>query len=214
MGEFRETVLKNLSESANKGEIEALFDRYDTEDIVDSKTALDFILKNRALRSGLDSYVTRAVTEHDKRFVSDKLPKILEEERDKIKAKLNPAKTEAEKELAAIKDDMAKMKAKGVRLELEKHLRRKAKELEYPEDRAERFAVYGDEAEQRLEEEAEFFKTHISTRLESEIKTRFKGVEPPKKSDGDNTKVMDRADFDKLTPAEQGNFIRNGGKPI
>jgi hypothetical protein len=214
MGKLSDWVKANSKDGADITEFEKLAMDYSIEGIDSKEKAVDFMKKNPAFNSGLDYYTSEAVKNHDLKFQKEKLPAMLETERQKIKDELNPPETEAEKKLRDMEKTLTEMKQKEIRLETEKTLRSKAKELGYPEDKAERFAVYGENAITMLEDEAKYLGETVNGMLEGEIKKRFGSNVPPQRSGQTPGKQMTRADYDNLSPSEQSTYVTDGGSVV
>lgn len=182
MGKLSDLIKSNLKDGADISEIEMLIDKLTIDNIDSKEKALDFIKRNDYMSRGLDYAISESVKNHDLKFQTEKVPIIREELEREIKNKLNPPKTEAEERLAIVEAKYLAMEQKEARLLLEKELRNKARELSYPEDKAERFAVYGDSAYTHLEQDAEFYKSRINEKVEAEIKTRFGNNPQPRTS--------------------------------
>ena len=63
-------------------------------------------------KSLFDKRVNEAVLNHDKRFKEEKLPNILDEEREKIRLELNPKESEVEKQLRLSQERIQKLEQK------------------------------------------------------------------------------------------------------
>lgn len=214
MGKLSDWIKANSKDGADISEAEALIQASTVEAIDSKEKALDFMKKNESFTKALDFYTSEAIRNHDVKFQSDKLPGLIEAEREKIKNELNPPKTEAEKKLAEMEKTLAGMKQKETQHEMEKTLRGKAKELGYPEDRVDRFTAYGENAISMLEEEAGYIKSQVNGMLEAEIKKRYGDTPAPRQSTGDPSKQITRSDYDNLSPNEQSTFVTGGGNVV
>lgn len=212
MGILLDWVKANAKEGTNFAEFEELEGKNTFEGIKSKEMALEIIKKTPFFNSALDSEVNTRISTHDDKFRSEKLPTLLEAEREKIKNELNPPTTEEQKKIAEMQKTIDALSSKDKRIELESALKSKAKEFGFPVERAARFAVYGDRAESELKAEAEFYKTHIQTGVESRVKELYGDVKPPKQSSSDSANTMSRADFANLSPEGKRKFaVEDGG---
>jgi hypothetical protein len=213
MGKLTEWVKLNAKEGANIAEFEEL-EKTETIIGIDSKEkALDFMFKNPVFTSALDYTKQKAVEAGVNNYKNgDELKNLLKAEHDKTAKELNPDLTPEQKRLAEMEKTIADMKSNESKLLLEKQLRAKAKELGYPESKAERFAVYGEQAFAELENESKFLKEQTETLLNSEIKKRFGDTTPPPAGNTDPSKIVTRQQFDAMATNEKTTFLKDGGK--
>lgn len=192
MGKLTDWIKSNAREGADISKAEMLIEKYSI-DMIDSKEkALDFIKKNDFMSRGLDFFVQESVKNHDLKFQAESLPKLLKAKEEELKLKYNPPITETDKEVAELKAWKAEQTKANLVKEQETFLKGIAKEIEYPEDKASRFAIYGEQAESMLRDEKTFLDSHIKTALATEIKTRFGDNLEPK-----TTAPIAPADIDK-----------------
>jgi len=211
MGELSDWIRSNAKEGADTSAAEALVEKYTIENITSKEQAINFMKKTDVFVRGLDSLVSDAVNNHDRRFQEEKLPGIVEAEKARIKLELNPPKTEAEKRLYDAEQKIAAMEAKDAEWRLKEALSVKAREIGFPVARVGRYSVYGDRAAEEMEADLEWKKEAVKESLEAEIKNRF-GGDAPKKQEGDPAKIMGRAEFDTLDPAQKSEYVKAGGK--
>ena len=214
MGKILDWAKANMKDGANLAEFESLVEASTLEGVTTKEQAIEVIRKNPLLTSALDYSVTEAVKSHDAKFSTEKLPTLIEAERQKIKNELNPPKTESEKRLAEAEKTINAMKAQQAENELKTVLRSKAKEYGYPEDLAERFYIYGEGADQMMKTEADFWKGQVDSGVTSRVKELYGDVEPPKVAQADVEKIIGRTDFMNLSPTAQSEFVANGGSVV
>ena len=137
-------------------------------------------------QSVADAEVSRIVAKHDDEFVQrfngEKLPKILEEERGKIRAELqkelNPEETPEQKRIRELEEKLAKGEQEKARAERRAELRRKASELGVdayglsPDD-IESLADLGDSAEPVLQTLVDRLGEKFNSQLDARVKERF-----------------------------------------
>ena len=206
-----EWVKENAKEGANIAEVEELIERANPINRVKTQAEAEvFINDTPAFKSFFDAYVSRATENHETKFMELKLPEILKEEREKIRKELNPDETDEQKAIRELKEANQRLESDIKRKELVAELRAKAKDYSLPDNIADGFAVYGDDAIENLSKVGDYFKSAIKTGIEEGIKSKFKGSSPP--SSGQTTgKVMARDEFANLSPAEQSKFMSEGG---
>ena len=205
-------IKANVKDGADIAEAEKLIKDLDPmKNVKTQEDALSFIDRNQLFKSALDAETSRRIDRHDDRFKADKLPDILKSERDKILKELNPEMTEEQKRIAELEARLAQKDKAEAMNTLKSKLRQKAKDLGYDPLRAEKLAVYGDEAEKMLDDEVKYFETSINTALEKKVKGQFT-PQDPNRNQSDPAKVMSRADFDNKTPVQKAEWLKNGGK--
>lgn len=215
MGKILDWVKLNAKEGANIAELEELERTMTFEGITDKNKALEIIKKDGTVfRAALDTEIQAAVKSHDERFSTEKLPLIIKEEREKIQKELNPEMTPAEKELAEMKEWKKSQEAKELRRGLEDNLRAKAKEINYPEELAGGYAVYGDKAMDKLESDAKYWETRRKADVEAEIKNLYGDIKPPRQSKSNGETVVSRDSYMAMSPQQQSDFISKGGNVI
>jgi len=173
--------------------------------------ALAFMERNQIFRSALDSETSRRIDKHDEKFKSDKLPGLLKEERTKIEKEINPDISPEQKRIAELEGREKERDNKDVVTARKEALRLKAAELKYDPLRAERLAIYGDDAEKRLIEEVDYFKTSVNEALELKLKGQYTLTDPTK-TQLDPAKLISRADYNNLSVPDRTVFFKDGGK--
>ncbi len=179
MGALSDWVKANAKDGADISEAEKLIQASTVDGITSKEQAYDFMTKNTVFKSGLDYATSAAIKSHDDKFMADKLPGLIDAERDKIKAELNPPQTDEQKQIAEMQKRIDAMQAEKVKSDLSKELRAKAKELGFPEERAEHYAIYGDNAVSQMESAAEYWKGQVSSQVEAKLKEAYGNNPPP-----------------------------------
>ena len=136
------------------------------------------LYNNRLLKAAFDSEISKKIENHDARFNEEKLPSLLEEAREKLRRDLNPTETPEQKEIRELRDIVMKSKEKEKFSDLETSLRIKAKELSYDPDRAARFAILGDKAEDFLSEEAGYYNKALEKQRQDLVNGALGGKPP------------------------------------
>lgn len=213
---IKEWITKNatLKDTAKPDELEKLIADLDPLKALQTPDeAKAFILRNDLFRRALDSEVTARVESHDAKFQKEKLPTILKEREDAIRAELNPAETPEQKRIKELEEKANALERRTKQSELEKQLRDRAKEIGADISKAERYVVYGDDALKVMEKDHEENKTFIQTQLDKQIKEKFGSTPPPATGDKE-VNQMKRGEFEKLPAKEQIEFIKSGGRPV
>lgn len=214
MGKMADWVKKNVKDGVDISEFEEMESEFSVDGISDKNKALEFIKKNDVLKKALDLHTNESIKNHDKKFESEKLPEITKKIRSEVENELNPELTEEQKALKEANKRIDAMELKEKQGEIKGNLRKAAKELGFPEDRAERFYIYGENAMSELEAEAEVFNTHVTNKVTAEIKTRYGDTPPPQKQTVDSEKVVDRDAYMQMSPQSQSDFVAKGGSVI
>ena len=205
----------NSKEGANLAEFEELLKNETVSGITTKEQAIDWMVKNpnTAFKSALDYREQQASEARERNFKEKNLPELINAEREKFQKELNPDLTPEQKRIAELERKWLDGENKAKLNDLKDSLRKKAKELGYPESRAEKFAVYGESAFDELQEASEFLNNTTKTKLESEIKTRFGNIKTPETGKTDPAKSIPRADFDAMEPKAKAEFVKGGGRP-
>lgn len=174
-----EWIKANAAEGADIAELEAMLPNTEA------------ILQVPEIRSALDSAVSKAVQSHDKRFTDEKLPTLLDEERAKIRAELNPEETAEQKRIRELEERLQKADRERETRERRDKLRKKASELGISEigltpDDVETFVAFGDDAETTLEAYVGRTKEAMTSQLDNLLKERFGDNAPPRKGPEDD----------------------------
>lgn len=144
----------------------------------------DLIKSDPDFKSEFDRQVSYAVDNHDKRFQDEKLPTILEQEREKLRKELNPEETAEQKRIRELEERIAKADQDARKRELRDSLRKKAAELGVTDiglqpDDVEPFVAFGDEAPQVLESFLTRTREAFTSNLDAKLKEKFNaGPEP------------------------------------
>jgi hypothetical protein len=172
-------IKMNMKEGANIAEVEELIGSDSLSAIGSKEKALELLYTNKLLKAAFDSEISKKIENHDSRFKEEKLPSLLEQEREKLRAELNPEETPEQKEIRELREMVQRAQAKEKRAELESSLRGKAKELNYDPERAARFAILGEDAEKFLTDEASFYQKALDAQREQLINGTLGGKQPP-----------------------------------
>lgn len=133
------------------------------------------------------------------------LPKILDEERQRIRAELNPEETPEQKRLRELEQKLADKERKESEYERRRALRQQYKDV--APDVAERLYSLDDESVESVIGEIATLRAKID---ELEKTAKYGSRTPAGGGKGDGA-VMSEADFNKLTPREQNAFVTKGG---
>lgn len=178
MSALLDWIKANSRDGANFAEVEELIMQGSIEGISTKERALELLKDQKYLKAAYDSEISKKIENHDNRFREEKLPSLLEAERERLRAELNPQETPEQKQLRAMQEKIDSMTAKENKFELEKRLRSKAKELDYDPERATRFAALGENAETFLSEEAGFYKQALEAQREKLVNGALGGNPP------------------------------------
>lgn len=146
--------------------------------------AMDLYKNDPDFHAEIDRMVNDRVDNHDKRFREEKLPSILEEERERIRKELNPEETAEQKRIRELEERIAKADNEAKKRELRDSLRKKALELGVTDiglqpDDVEPFVAFGDEAPSVLESFLGRTKEAFTSSLDARLKEKFSaGPEP------------------------------------
>lgn len=152
--------------------------------------AWSFIESNKLLKSAFDSKQSKAAETVEERLMAGKVQELLKAKEEELRLELNPQETEAAKIAREFKEYKDAQERKESMSALQEKLSDVAKEVSYDPLKARDYAVYGEKAEEKLREDAEWLSYEIERRLAEESKTRFGGNQQPKK------KVLLPADID------------------
>jgi hypothetical protein len=157
----------------------------------------DLIKSDPDFKSEFDRQVSYAVDNHDKRFQDEKLPTILEQEREKLRKELNPEETAEQKRIRELEERIAKADQESRKRELRDSLRKKATELGVTDiglqpDDMEPFVAFGDEAPQVLESFLTRTREAFTSNLDAKLKEKFNaGPEPDEAQSQQENKSFD-----------------------
>lgn len=143
----------------------------------------DELVRDPALKPSFDRAVQAAMIEHDRRFTDERLPKMLDEERAKIRKELAPEETPEQRRIRELEERIAKQDAERERIARRDALRVKANEMGIGDiglspDDVEPFVAFGDSAEATLASFVERTKEAFTRQLDAAVKSRYKGSAP------------------------------------
>ena len=185
-------VEKNAKDGADLGELRGMI------------PTAEEMARHPEVKPHFDRAVTSAVQTHDTKFRDEKLPGLIQAEREKIMAELNPKETDDQKLLRETRQEITALKQREAISERKTKLRRRANELKtetigLPAEFFESFAVFGDDAVPTLDAFFERVSTNFSKTLNSEIETKLAerlGSGTPRAGStpiGDTPKTIDEA---------------------
>lgn len=157
----------------------------------------DLIKSDPDFKSEFDRQVSYAVDNHDKRFQEEKLPAILDAEREKLRKELNPEETAEQKRIRELEERIAKADSEAKKRELRDSLRKKAAELGVSDiglqpDDVEPFVAFGEDAPTVLEAFVTRTKEAFTSNLDAKLKERFNaGPEPDETEPDKDAKSFD-----------------------
>lgn len=167
----------NAKADANVAEFEELIKAISLPDT--KEKAWDFIQKTPAFKSALDAEISRATAVHDENFKAKKLPELIAAERERLAKELNPEETKEQKELREIREELARAKSEKLMTEKREALRKLATEKSFDPELAAELAVYGEEAEAKLDFFAERFKGQVDAKYEETARLKLGEGKPP-----------------------------------
>ena len=212
MDQLIEWVRANSKEGANLAEFENLLEADNPMMKIQSKEeALAFIEKTPYFKSALDSETSKRIENALNRFQEEKIPGLWKEREEELRKELSPEETPEQKRIRELEERIAAADKREQEEGLKSDLRAKAKEIGFDPLRAERYAVYGDNAAKFMQEDFESNKKAIETQIDKEIKSRYKGETPKGEKPNDPDKVMSRQQFDQLSPSARMEFMKSGG---
>jgi hypothetical protein len=200
----------NVREGANLAEFEELASGLKLPDTPEG--AWDFIQKNKPFKSYFDSALSKKNAEYDKRFQEEKLPDIEKQLTERLRAELNPKETPEQKTIRELKERLDAKERNEKIGTIREALRKKASEKGFDPDLAAELAVFGDDAEARLEAFAEKWSAGLNAKIEEIAKQKFGAVPQPK--GGGNVKALSQEQIDAMLPKERAAFFASGGVPL
>ena len=209
----KEWLEKNatLKDGASITEFEGLVKDLDPlKNITTPDQALDFMQRNDVFKRGLHKHETIAIEKHDKNFTESKLPGLLEAEREKALKEVNKPETPEQKELRELREKIAKQEDDQKVSTRKSALRDLASELKVDHKVAERYYIYGDEAEANLRADVEANQKAIDAAVEAAKKEIYGNNPPPETTKVDPNKVISTEAFDNMSPAEQMQAMQDG----
>jgi len=179
MDKLIEWIKANVKDGADLNEVQQLV--AGVTEVTPERAAE--LARDKEVRRIIDAEISRAVERHDEKFREEKLPKMLDEERSKIRAELNPEETPEQKRIRELEEWKANAEREREYIARKDALRKKAGELGISElglspDDFEPFAQLGDQAESMLASFVERTKDAWTKSLDQKIKERYKGATP------------------------------------
>lgn len=194
MSAILDWIKTNAREGANLAEVEELL-AGNTIDGIDSKEkATKLLYEQKLLKAAFDSEISKKIQNHDDRFREEKLPSLLEQERERLRAELNPEETPEQKELREMRSEMNKIKAERDMATLKDKLRDRAKELNYDPERAAKLAIIGDydQATSMMQDQAEYLQSALDAERTKLVNERL-GGNPPAGGESLNSSLTEEA---------------------
>jgi hypothetical protein len=164
-----------------------------TKELKSKEEALAFMQTNDIFKRALDFHTTKKIEKHDE-IKQEEFKKMAYEQAYK---ELNPELTEEQKRIQELERRLQDKEKKDA-IEAEKaRLRNLAKEIDFDPIRAEKYHVFGEEAESILRQDKEYITESVNTKLENEIKNRF-GNGQPKKAEQQPGRTIKKSEWDQL----------------
>lgn len=209
-----EWIKKNVKEGVNVTEAENLLQAENPLNKVQTKEeALRLIEDTPFFRSAFDSEISKKVEGALKKYEETKLPDIVKSREAEIRAELNPQETPEQKRIRELEEKIKQADNERQTESLKSSLRTKAKEIGMDPIKAERYAVYGDQAEKFMAEDFKMISEQVTIQLDGEIKKRYGGEAPKgQQRQADDGKMMSRKEFESQSPQSQMTFMKEGGK--
>ena len=124
------------------------------------------------------SWLEKSKTNWLEEYNTNTLPGIKKKVKDDVILELQPEETELEKRLKALEKSNSEKDLQIALTGKKELLRIKAKELGSDISRADRYSVYGDDAEKYLEEDFNYMTETINTAIDEKIKGSYTKNEP------------------------------------
>jgi len=207
-----EWIKANAKTDANIAEVEEMLE---ASKLPESKEAAwDFIQKNKVFKSALDAEISRATAAHDEKFMATKLPDIMKAEKEKLIKELHPEETPLEKRVREQDERIKAFENEKLDNSRKEVLRKKAVEIGFNPVRAERYSVYGDEAENVLVQDYEYMQTFVKENVEKEAKKRYGNGNIPQGGGNPNQKLITLDALNDMMPKERSAYFAAGGGVI
>lgn len=193
MGQIADYVKENFTpaEGIDLSEIEKLEKDLDPlSGITTPDQALDFMGRNPLFEKGLKKHETQAIEKHDSKFKTDKLPGLLKEHGDKVRAEINPKETDDQKATRELREEVKGLKDEKTTDKLRTDLLEKKAELKYDGD-IEIFMHLGDKAVEVMEAYHLKNTEYLKAEKEKIQKELYKGNPPPNISETETPKDID-----------------------
>lgn len=183
----------------------------DEHGAINAEKFADFIGRDegrKLLQPVIDSAVSKAVVSHDKKFMEEKFPGILEAEIQKR----NPAETPEQKRIAALEAENRKIREENTRKDQVAKAQKMLDELGLPTGLASRYAGMTDE---ETLSNIEDLKPLIDWR-EKAVKAKdeewlSKGVKPGGGDGNPNAKYITEDQFNAMAAKERAAYMAEGG---
>lgn len=142
--------------------------------VADADSAVDFIKSHDVLKRGYDKIAQAAVDAHKRKFEEDRLPEMRKAMRDELLKELKPEETPEQKRLRELEEQLRERDSREKLYQLKEKLRAKAKEVDFDEGLAERFAyMQTDDPESELTTFSDRVKALAKDLAEKEIASRW-----------------------------------------
>ena len=211
MNSLEKWIEENSKDGADIAKAKELIKDLDPlKNITTSDEALAFMERNSVFRSAIDAETSRRSEKAIETWKGKNLDKLMKEKEEQVRLELNPEEDPRDKTIREMQEKMKQRDIKDAQTELKAKLRAKASDIGFDPIKAERYYIYGDDAEKMLVEDSEYFSTTLNEKLEKEIKTRFAGQTP--KGSPAPEKLINRTDFNDMSQTEQRDYIKSGGK--
>lgn len=179
MEKFLALIKESVKDGVDMDQIKQAAEALNPLNTVKSKEdAWTFIKGNEILLSTLDQKVNDRVTTAKENLMSGEVKTLLKAREDEIRAELNPKETDEQKALRDLQNKLSERDKKDALRDLQDTLSTKAKELNFDPMRARDFAVFGADAESKLQEYAEFINSTVEEKVNSQVKERFTSPAP------------------------------------
>ena len=130
------------------------------------------------IMSALDSRVSSSVNNGVENFKSKGMQEILKAEKEALRKELNPTETPEQIRIRELEEKLSNSEKQSMLSKLQDELSLKAQELDFNTIKAKDYAIWGDKALEKLEADAEWFKTELNNRLSTEIKNKYNKSSP------------------------------------
>jgi hypothetical protein len=187
-------IKDNIKEGASLAEAEKLYkEENPLQGIETIDQALELIKSNKTLQRALDSETSKRVDNALDRFQEEKLPNLLKEKEEILRKELNPEETPEQKRIRELEERIQLADQKEAMNKRKAELRDKAKAyaqekgIDFDPLMAEKFASFGDNAENELISTIDYFDSYAKKAIDSTLKGAFKGKAP----EGGNGPVLD-----------------------
>lgn len=209
-------IKANAKEGTNFAEAENLIEAGNPVHGIDSmEKALEFIQSAPFFKSALDSETSKRIENSLKRYESDKLPSKLKEHEEKLRRELSPQETPEQIRIRELEEKISQSDKREMENQLKAELRAKAKDIGMDPIKADRYAVYGENAEKFMREDYQEIDNTIKTKLDAEIKSKFGNTAPQVTApEADGKTVLTKDQFAAMSPQDKMDFSTSGGKLV